>query len=251
MAKKTTTKPKKTPSLKIHDFFGTYNTYRIFALQSDLSAFPFANQLGQAEQITFTILPDFEHVSDQFSARFAVFYAEYFQKEPIHCLLLENKTLLNPEERIVSKTEKKLTFQTGFLFDEWLYLFNNQGLRFFDLEFANMDYLLLLFAKKNIENEMFSQFLTNISSFKIKDISYLLENEQTSVGAKMVSFLRDFYCKHEVKANIFSKRRNMALLAPVQQIPHQNLQFPIPIRLENDTIADNLYLTEEYLAFLS
>jgi len=201
--------------------------------------------------MTFTILPDFEYVSDRFSARFAVFYAEYFQKEPIHCLLLENKALLNPEERIVSKTEKKLTFQTGFLFDEWLYLFNNQGLRCFELEFANMDYLLLLFTKKNIENEMFSQFLENISSFKVKDISFLLEREQTSAEVKRVSFLRDFYCKHEVKANQFSRKRKMELLAPVQQIPNQNLQFPIPIRLENNTIADNLHVSDEYLSFLS
>jgi len=243
-------KKKTSPSLQIHDFFGTYNTYRIFALQSELSAFPFANQLGKAEQITFTILPDFEYTSNQFSVRFAVFYAEYSQKEPIHCLLLENKTLLNPEERIVSKTEKKLTFQTGFLFDEWLYLFNNQGLRCFDSAFENMDYLLLLFAKKNIENDMFLQFLENISSFKATDISYLLESQQTSAETKIVAFLRDFYCKHEVKANQFSRKRKTNLLAPIQQIPNQNLQFPIPIKLENDVVVDNLQLSDEYLSFL-
>ncbi|MCL2290096.1 MAG: hypothetical protein FWC34_05240 [Bacteroidetes bacterium] len=243
-------KKQKNPSLNIHDFFGTYNTYRIFALQSGLSIFPFANKLGQAERTTFTILPDFEYTSNQISARFAVFYAEYFQKEPIHCLLLENKMLINPEERLVSKTEKKLTFQTGFLFDEWLYLFNNQGLRCFDSAFADMDYFLLLFAKKNIENDMFLQFLENISSFKATDISYLLEGQQTAAEAKIVAFLRDFYCKYEVKANQLARKRKANLLAPMQQIPNQNLQFPIPIRLENDAVTDNLQLSEEYLAFL-
>jgi len=244
-------KKKTAPSLKIPDFFGTYNTYRIFALQSELSAFPFANQLGQAEQTTFTVLPDFEHISGQFSGQFSVFYAEYCQKETIHCLLLENKALLNPEERIVSKAEKKLTFQTGFLFDEWLYLFNNKGLRCFDLEFADMDYLLLLFAKKTTENEFFEQFLQNISSFKAKNISYLLERQHTSDEIKILSFLRDFYCKHEVRANQFSRRKKMDLLAPVRQVPTQNLQFPIPILLENDSIADNLHLSDEYLALLA
>ena len=241
-------KQKKT--LSLNDFFGTCNTYRIFALQSGLSIFPLANKLGQAERTTFTILPDFEYSSNKISARFAVFYAECFQKEPIHCLLLENKMLLNPEERFVSKTEQKLTFQTGFLFDEWLYLFNKQGLRCFDSTFTDVDYLLLVFAKKNIENEMFSQFLENISSFKVKDISYLLEREQTSVGAKIVTFLRDFYCKHEVKANRLSRRKKMDLLAPVQQIPNQNLLSPIPIRLEHDAVVDNLQLLDEYLALL-
>jgi len=209
-----------------------------------------ANKLGQAERTTFTILPDFEYTSNKIAARFAVFYAEYFEKEPIHCLLLENKMLMNPEERFVSKTEQKLTFQTGFLFDEWLYLFNNQGLRCFDSTFADMDYLLLVFAKKSIENDMFLQFLENISSFKVKDVSYLLEREQTSAETKIVAFLKDFYCKHEVKANRLSKRKKMDLLAPVQHIPNQNLLSPIPVRLEHDAVADNLQLTEEYLALL-
>lgn len=244
------TKKKTAPSLKIPDFFGTYNTYRIFALQSELSVFPFANQLGQAEYTTFTVLPDFEYNLNQLSAQFTVFYAEYCQKESIHCLLLENKAIINQEKPSVSKSEKKLPFQSYSLFDEYLYLFNNQGLRCFDLEFADIDYLLLLFAKKNIENESFSQFLQNISSFKAKNISYLLERQQTSMEIKIVSFLRDFYCKHEVKANQFSRRKKMDHLAPVQQIPNQNFQFPIPIRLENNSIADNLQLTDEYLALL-
>jgi len=244
-------KRRKNPSFHIHDFFGTYNTYRIFALQSGLSAFSFANKLGRAERTTFTILPDFEYTSNQIAARFAVFYAEYSQEEPIHCLLLENKMLINPEDRFVSKTEEKLTFQTGFLFDEWFYLFNNQGLRCFDSTFADMDYLLLLFAKKNIESEMFSQFKENLSSFKIEDVSYLLEREQTSVEARIVSFLRDFYCKHEVKANQFSQKRKTNLLAPVQQIPNQNLQIPIPVKLEHDAVADQVQVSEEYLVFLS
>jgi len=38
-------KKKKKTALNIPDFFGTCNTYRIFALKSELSVFPFANQL--------------------------------------------------------------------------------------------------------------------------------------------------------------------------------------------------------------
>ena len=241
-------KKKTPPSLQIHDFFGTYNTYRMFALQSELSIFPFANQLGKAEQITFTVLPDFEYTSNQRSGCFSVFYATFSKKEPIHCLLLENKTLLNPEERIVSKTEKKLTFQTGFLFDEWLYLFNNQEPRCFESEFADMDYLLLLFAKNNIENDLFLQFLKNISSFKFKEITYLLERHQTSVEKKIVDFLRDFYCKYEVKANQFLQKRKMNLLAPVQQIPEQNLLYSVR-RLELEAVAE-MQLSEECLGLL-
>jgi len=249
MAKKIIKNNKK--SLNIPDFFGTYNTYRIFAMQSELSEFSFANQLGKAVQTNFTILPDFEFTSTKFTAQFSVFYAEYSQEESIHLLLLENKTIkFNQQDIFVVKTEKKLHFQTLSLFEEFLYLFNSQGLRCFESEFENADYLLLLFAKKDIENEVFSYFLKNITPFKAKDVSSLIEKEQTSSETKIVSFLRDFYCKYEVKAFHLSKKRKMELLAPMKQIPKQNFQFPIPILLENNSITDNFYLSETNLAIL-
>jgi hypothetical protein len=244
-------KKKKASSLNIHDFFGTYNTYRIFALQSELSVFPFANQLGKAEKTTFTILHDFDYSSNQYSAYFSVFYAEYSQQDSIHCLLLQNKAIINnQEEHFVSKAEKNLSFQTLSLFDEYLYLFNNQGLRCFDAPLENVDYLLLLFAKKDIENEMFLQFIHNISLFNAKDASFLLERVQTSAEQKVSSFLKDFYCKYEVKANRLSRNRAATLLAPVKKIPILNQQFPIPVRLENEALAENMQLSEEYVRFL-
>ena len=242
---------KKKKSLNIPDFFGTYNTHRIFAIQSELSVFPFANQLGQAQLTSFTVLPGFEYNSDRYYAIFSVFYAEYSHQESVHCLLLENKAAIsNQHEIFVSKTEQKLSFQTLSLFDEYLYLFNKQGFRCFDFGLEDIDYLLLIFAKKEIDNEMFIQFLKNMESLKAKDISYILKKEQTSAEAKMVAFLKDFYCKYEVKASQLSTKRKMDLLAPVQKIPNQNLQFPIPVRLENDLLADNFQLSNEYFQFL-
>ena len=93
--------------------------------------------------------------------------------------------------------------------------------------------------------------MKKIAPFKAQDISYLLEREQTSAEAKTVAFLRDFYCKYEVKANQFLRKKKMNLFAPIQQIPNQNLQFPIPIRLENDAVVDNLQLSDEYSTLLS
>lgn len=245
-------KKDKHHSLHIHDFFGTYNTYQIFALQSDLSVFTFANKLGKALNITFTVLSDFDYVLNKLTAHFTVLCAEYTQQESIHCLLLENKTETNQQELFDSKTTDKTPHLLNYsLFEESLYLFNKTGLRCFDLNFTDVDYLLLLFAKKDIEQEILKQFLKNITPFKAQDISYLLERNKTSAEKKIVSFLRDFYCKYEVSANQFSRKKKMNLLAPVQQIPTQNLQYPIPILLEHDSIVDNLQLSEEYLAFLS
>ena len=242
---------KKNDKIKIPDFFGAYNTYRIFALQSELSTFPFANKLGKAVQTTFTILPDFEYESKKFTAQFSVCYAEYSQEESIHLLLLENKTVkFNQQDHFVSKSEKKLPFQTLSLFEEWLYLFNKQGLHCFDLKLENVDYLLLLFAKKDIENDIFSQLLKNITPFYAKDISFIIEKEQTSAEVKIVSFLRDFYCNYEVKATQLSRKRKIDLLSPVKQIPRQNLQHPIPILLENSVMNTNLQISEECLRIL-
>jgi hypothetical protein len=244
-------KRKSSPSLSVQECFGAVNTYRIFALQSELSAFPFANILGKIDNTTFTILPDFEYITNKFTAFFSVFYAEYSREDAINCLLLENKTShFNQDELFISKSEKKRSFQTMSLFEEHLYLFNNHGLRFFEVDFTDIDYILLFYSKKEIDNNIFKQFLTHLSHYKACDISYLLERMQTSVEEKIVFFLREFYGKYEVKASQFSRKREMNLLAPVKQIPKQNLQFPIPIMLEHDSIANHLRLSEEYLAFL-
>jgi len=244
------TKKFKNYALKISDFFGTYNTYRIFALQSDLSIFSFANKLGQLLNTSFTVLQDYEYVSNKLSAKFATFYAEYEQQESIHCLILENKTETNQQELLVSKTGKQAHLLNYSLFVEPLYLFNNQGLYCVEMPMANIDYFLLLFAKKSIENEVFLQLTKHIFPFKAKDISYLLEKKQTAPQKKVAELLRDFYCKSEVKANQFSRRRELELLSPIKQIPNQNLQFPIPILLENESAADNFQLSDEYLFFL-
>jgi hypothetical protein len=242
---------KKKQTYNISDFFGAYNTYRIFAMQSELPTFMFANQLGKATQTSFTMLPEFEQNRDRYSALFSVFYAVYSQQESIHCLLLENKAAIsNQQELFVSKAEQNLSFQTLSLFDEYLYLFNRQGLRCFDMKFDDMDYLLLLFAKKEIDHDMFSRFFKSLEPFKTQDVSYLIKKEQTATEAKNVAFLRDFYCKYEVKANQFSRRKERELLAPVKQIPAQNLQFPIPARLEFNAVADYLQISEEYLQIL-
>jgi len=243
-------KKKKIRTLNIQDFFGVLNTYRIFALKSELSAFPFANELGQALGITFTVLNDYNYVSNRLSANFTVFYSEYAQQEPIHCLLLENRTETNQQELFVSKSNRNSHILNYSLFAESLYLFNNQGLRCFDMPLADMDFFLLLFAKKEIENETFLQLMNKLSSFRAKDVSYMLRKEQTAAEAKVAAFLREFYCKYEVKANQFSRRRKIDLLSPIQQIPTQNLQYPIPIILEYESVTDNLQLSEEYLAFL-
>jgi len=242
---------KKKPSLFVQDFFGTFNTYRIYTLKSELSMFAFANKLSKSLNVSFTLLSDFDYVSDKLSANFAVFYAEYPLQESIHCLLLENKTGTNQQELFSPKTGKKSHIINYSLFEESLYLFNNNGLRCFDIEFADMDYFLLLFTKKTTENEIFLQFPKNINSFKAKDVSYLLNREQTSAEAKTVSFFRDFFCKYEVYANQFLRRKKMELLAPVKQIPKHNLQFPITAPLENDSISGNLQLSNVNLAILA
>ncbi|MDR2971215.1 MAG: hypothetical protein LBU83_04715 [Bacteroidales bacterium] len=244
-------KQSKKTSFFIHDFFGTYNSYKIFALQSELSILPFANQLGKKINTNFSLLPDFEFTSNKFVAFFSVLYAEFNHEEAIHLLLLENKTVnFNQQDYLISKSEKKLPFQTLYLFEEWLYLFNNQGLHCFDFVLPNMDYLLLLFAKKDIDNEVFSHLLKNITPYNVQNVSYLIEKEQTASEKKIVSLLRDFFCKYEVKANYFSRKKKMDILAPIKQVPNQNLQFPIPILLENNSIADNLQLGKENLEIL-
>jgi len=243
-------KKKKTPLLKIVDFFGICNTYTIIALKSELSAFPFANTLGKLLNTSFALLPDFEYASHQFSAHYTVFYAELTRPDSVHCLLVENKAVIDQQQQFLSKTEQKWNLQTGFLFEEYLYVFNKNGLRCFDVEFSDVDYLLFLYAKKNRGKDATYQFSNRLDIFQAKDVSFLLEQQQTSNQEKIVVFLRDFLCKYEVNANRFSIKRKLNLLAPIQQIPSSNLHFSFPVRLENEGVADNLQVAEDYLELL-
>ena len=232
-------------SLKLDECFGTLHSYRIFALKSELSAFPFANQLGKAENTTFTILPDLEYSSKKYTAHFTVFYAEYKKEDSIHCLLLENKTTnFNQGELFVPKSEKKLSFQTISLFEEYFYLFNKQGLKFFPVDFSDIDYLLLVYTKKEIENEIFKSFVSRLEPFIMSDVSDMLQNEQTSLDKKIMKFLKDFFGRYEVLANKFSRRKRLDLLAPVKQIPKQNQKYPIPAFLEQIPVTNFISMSD-------
>jgi hypothetical protein len=244
-------KRRKQTSLDIHDFFGAYNTYHVFALKSELPVFPFVNKVKQTTHLSFSFLSDIERVVDNFSARFSVFSAELAHQEPIHFLLLENRAVVDQQMQFKSKAEKKLPFQTGFLFEEKLSIFNNYGYSSFSITQPDIDYLLIVYAKKGIENEVFNQTMSRFTPFSVKNISYLLERSQTSLEVAIRKFLRDFIYAHEVKANQFSRRKKLDMLGPVRQIPVQNLQFRIPATLENESLPENVQIPEKYLELLS
>ncbi|MDR0205687.1 MAG: hypothetical protein LBI45_00245 [Bacteroidales bacterium] len=244
-------KRRKPSALDIQDFFGAYNTYHIFALKSELPLFPFVNKVKQTAHLTFSLLSDIERIVDNFSARFSVFCAELAHREQIHFLLLENRAVVDQQMQFKSKTEKKLPFQTGFLFEEKLSIFNNYGYFSFGISQPDIDYLLIVYSKKGIENEVINQILSRFTTFGVTDISYLLERSQTSLEVAIREFLRDFICVHEVKANKFSRRKKLDLLGPVRQIPPQNLQFPVPATLENESLPKNVQISEKYLELLS
>jgi len=244
-------KRRQPSSLDIKDFFGEYNSYQVFALKSELPVFQFVNKVKQTAHLTFSLLSEIERVVDIFSARFSVFCAELPQQEPIHFLLLENRAVVDQQMQLKSKAEKKLPFQTGFLFEEKLSIFNNYGYSSFGISQPDIDYLLIVYAKKGIENEVLNQTLSRFYPFAVNDVSYLLERSQTSLEVAIREFLRDFICVHEVKANKFSRRKKSDLLGPVRQIPVQNLQFPVPATLENESLPENVEIPEKYLELLS
>ena len=241
-------------NVQIGDFFGVYSTYRVFALKSTKPALNFADNLSKTLNVAFTALPDFHYEADNLSACFTVFYAEFKQKESIHCLLLENKTETNQQELFSLKLEKNSRLLNYSLFAEPLYLFNankKTGYRCFKSKCKDVDYLLFIFAKKDIDSELFSQFLKKITPFKAEEVPYLLKQKQLLVEGKRISLLVDFLGRYEVIANELTKRKKLDILGPVKQIPKQNLESSITISLSSDPLTDNMQLPEEYLALLT
>lgn len=245
-------KKTKQEEFTINACFGMNNQHRIFSLQSEKPALILANLLGKKLQTTFASLPDFSYKSEKFQATFQVFYTQIAQKNSVNCLLLENKTLsFNKQDVLRSSKEKKLGFQTLSLFEEWLYLINNQGFTIFNGNVFNADYLLLFYAKKDYEIDPLKEVKKQLKPQIIRDVTNLLNVAQKSNHSKIDEFLRELFCNLEVEASLYLHRKQISALGPIRNIPANNLRVQFPISLKNSkNTFPNLEFSDSKLKLL-
>lgn len=242
----------KLPS-KLDDFFGSKNEYRVFAIKSSLSLIPFAAQFERITSSSFSFLTEFYADEDKNKAQFGVMYSLISEQENLHCAIIENKTnQFSTKNTIPSKVEKNLSFQTLSLFEDVLYMFNNEGLTIFKTPLPYYDFLIFIHVEKGRNIDSFVKTILNHKDFKTIDISSLIYITEEKQNKKIGFFLKNIFCSIEVSIGKFHQNKIQTLLGPIYKIPESNLVNPLKVQIESQ-ITENLTLNvnPEYIRLLT
>lgn len=246
-------KDKKPNSIPVEEAFGTIKKYQVFAVKSNQNLIPFVVLFEKMIQSRFTFLTDFEVSPSKHAAHFNVMYALLSKEDQIHCCIMENKTTnYSNDATISSNKEKNLPFQTLSLFDDILYLFNNEGYKIFKADLRDYDYLIFIFADKEKIITPYINMFQSYQPFQTIDLSYLLEPSAKKEQKIRQQFLQNCFIRFEIKMTQFNKQRLLSRLGSQNKIPKENLQYSYKIEID-ETITDNLTqnVNDDYLKFLT
>ena len=238
---------------QVNIFFGTKNEYKIFALKSDLSLIPFTAQFEKKIDTQFSYLTNIETNQNGYKAHFNVMYSLVSKEENLHCSIIENKTsLFNSEKLISSSAEQKLPFQSLSLFNDTLYLFNNEGLNIFKSTFSYYDYLIFIHVDKERNIDTLFHKIDEKKDFKLIDISPLLEKTENIKDMKVEIFLKNIFCSLEVFISKYHQNKIQTYLGSFHKVPESNIVNPLKLEIDSQ-ITENLTFNviPEYISMLT
>jgi len=216
---------KKKFNAKITDFFGSKNEHFIFAVKSDLPLLAFAHQSGQKLNCSFSYLFDNEVQVNSLQSSFHVMYANISEDRNIHCYIIENKTIRYDKSIFLkSKKEKNCSFQTHSLFEDYLYMFNNQGFSIFSCSFTDIDYLIFAFTDKESHFSDFREKMFSFSQKNCAEITDMLHAKKDKKEIERTHFLQDLFCTMELKSSEQNQENNHKGMLPRFTIPEENLK---------------------------
>lgn len=188
----------KNAKISISDFFGTSKDYYLFGIKSFHSLFRLGANLGESLNSEFTYL---DHITIQElpTLEFPLLYAKVSEMENIDVAILENKTTHSSHFNTINK-EKKLTFRTLSLFEDYYYIFNKKGLKLYYTPHLNIDYLLLLFTEKGRDISSILSAIESTPKITLHDMSEVLVNMHLSSTKKSLNFIRNLFCEIQVKS---------------------------------------------------
>jgi hypothetical protein len=215
---------RKTSGININDFFGLSKKYMVCAVKSDLGLYPFILQLRKCCHVDFSFLGTFKPDIPKYGAHFLMMYSITSDAEKMNVVVLENKTShFNEAEKIHSKTERNLNFQTLSLFDDFLYIFNSQGKFLFKSDFPDYDYLILIYTAKEQDFTSFTSQLSYYKSLKLVYNSKVPVNSSNKLEMSKIAFLKELFCSVEMNISEFKNQIDNRLLSKRKSIPFINL----------------------------
>ena len=236
----------KKPTYNINDFFGNTNQYHLLGVQTGESFFSFLATLERYLGTDIRSIGEIEHIGKDFECQFQMAFAKIKEPCDISLIILENKsTLFNQKGYPTAKKEKNLSFHTLSLFDEFCYILNSQGIYLHQWEHTDCDYLLMYYARKDINIAGFSDYLFHIP--KARSLSYpdLFADEipDKAKSAKR-KFFEDIFCDAEIRIAQW-EQNDMKRLLGNTKIPDNNL--PEIYKLYADITP---IFTSEYVEFV-
>ncbi|MCQ2273023.1 MAG: hypothetical protein MJZ72_09625 [Bacteroidales bacterium] len=218
--------PKKKGTVEPSDnFFGSDNKYGLLGVQSGESLFPFLNKLSHFLHQDFHLLGDVKLTDNPDNCRFSLAFCQLKDPCDLTLIVVENKsTLFNSGGYRTSKLEKNLSFHTLSLFDEFRYILNSQGDCLFNWSFADCDYLLLYYAKKEYNLDDFLARLKHIPStygFIAEDFFPDMVPKKKKDSRRC--FFEDLFCDASIRINQWYENKNHRLLNDCIRIPEANL----------------------------
>lgn len=226
----------KREKIFLDDFFGITTDYYLFAVKTVFSLFRFAAKLEHLFSTNFYYLGE-TFLQDKPDLKFAMLGSQICKEEEVNAVIIENKTsqfdLFN-----IYKTEKELPFSTLPLFQDDFYIFNNDGLKFYKWEFQNIDYLLLIYTKKEREVEHVFKQLESLSRIKTTNVSAIINDFKRRTDK--ITFLQQLFCEAEVRNSQFRYEQKRNRLTGRTEIPKQNLCYAERYELLSKVAIDNL-----------
>lgn len=252
-------KPKPTPTFEIHDFFGTTKDYYLFAVRSPQALLPLAAKLANFLQRDFSIVNEYQLDNELFTANFNVACCTWSKHDGTQLLLVENKTT-NGETKVVSKTERHLNFRTLSLFEDFYYIFNADGMRIEPWQFADVDFLCLIYTKKEFgiapirEKLVSCPFIKCEPAIEITDAPRTLTKEEKKVlknDLKALQNIKNLILELETFAMQFRVKSISKLLAPNQTISAENSRLLSMLCANGSATFSSEEFDSPYLQFLT
>ena len=237
---------KKQPTYNFNDFFGNANQYHLMGAQTSESFFVFLATLERYLKTDVHSVGEFEYNSKDYDCQYQMAFARLSEPCDITLVIMENKsTLYNQKGYPTAKKERNLSFHTLSLFDEFCYLLNSQGISIHQLPYADMDYLLMYYARKESNISEFEQALSQIpkTTVVIEPDLFAEELPDQKKSSKR-KFFEDIVCDAEIRILRWEQSHVAQLLANNTKIPDNNL--PEIFKLYEDITP---IFTSEYLRF--
>lgn len=239
---------KKKTSISLDDFFGNDNKYGLLGVQSGESFFSFLNTMSRFLHRDYHSIGDVNLTDNPDNCRYSMAFALLKEPWKISTIIVENKSsLFNSGGYRTSKAEKNLSFHTLSLFDEYKYILNSQGDYLFQWPYADCDYLVLFYAKKEYNIDGFLEKMKHIpraTSFFSED--FFPKTDANIKKDARRCFFEDLFCDASIRINNWKERRNHRLMNNLTRIPEENLPEIFKLLYSNITPVFN----NEHIRFL-